>query len=501
MKTLMAVRRLVPQFSVKVLKLLALAVLPILAVPHFASSATFLVNSTADIVDANPGDGKCDTGNITISGQPECTLRAAIMETNFLAGSNTVKLPAGLYRLTIRGPAEQNGATGDLNIFNSLTILGENTDRTIVDGGGTIVDGGVCADVDDPQCTSDNVGSDDDRVFSILNRRPNLTVHISGVTIQNGGTGHDPGGGGIFIDEGTSVVLTNCIIRKNRSREFGGGITNAGFVQIFESTISDNTLPLGDVGGETASGGGIFSIGRMQIHRSTISGNKAVRGGGIRNAGGDRMEITNSTISGNKAITRGGGIMNFGPAFIAYSTITNNETDGRLEDPNAPRDERPPGGGGIYNDPGVSDGTVARVEISSSIVAGNRANGFGGESPDCFSVDSSTFTSFGGNLFGIITPSCTRTATRFSEVFPDNIGGNLQLTPVLGNNGGPTLTHALLTGSAAIDRGVGHTSPTEPEFFDCPETDQRGFRRPGIVSIEDCDSGAFEFGATSPAWR
>ena len=46
--------------------------------------------------------------------------------------------------------------------------------------------------------------------------------------------------------------------------------------------------------------------------------------------------------------------MNFGTAWIAFSTITNNETDGAIED----RDIRS-GGGGIYNDPSVgSDGFI-----------------------------------------------------------------------------------------------------------------------------------------------
>jgi hypothetical protein len=69
----------------------------------------------------------------------------------------------------------------------------------------------------------------------------------------------------------------------------------------------------------------------------------------------------------------------------------------------------------------------------------------------------------------------------------------LNLGP-LQDNGGPTMTHALLTEpsvSVAIDR-----IPAE----DCVDadgepltTDQRGFKRPGvIVGPESCDVGAFE---------
>lgn len=69
-----------------------------------ATAATFTVNSTADAVDATPGDGVCATATAT------CTLRAAIMEANALAGADTITLPAGSYGLTIGGAGEDASA-------------------------------------------------------------------------------------------------------------------------------------------------------------------------------------------------------------------------------------------------------------------------------------------------------------------------------------------------------------------------------------------------------
>jgi hypothetical protein len=61
-------------------------------------------------------------------------------------------------------------------------------------------------------------------------------------------------------------------------------------------------------------------------------------------------------------------------------------------------------------------------------------------------------------------------------------GGTLTgLDPTLADKGGPTLTHALLSGSSAIDSAGDCGLPT----------DQRGFAR----SDGACDSGSFELGA------
>jgi hypothetical protein len=56
----------------------------------------------------------------------------------------------------------------------------------------------------------------------------------------------------------------------------------------------------------------------------------------------------------------------------------------------------------------------------------------------------------------------------------------------LADNGGPTLTMALLSGSPAID--AGDTSAA-------PATDQRGFPRPAGLAA---DIGAFEYGSVMP---
>jgi hypothetical protein len=68
--------------------------------------------------------------------------------------------------------------------------------------------------------------------------------------------------------------------------------------------------------------------------------------------------------------------------------------------------------------------------------------------------------------------------------------GNIDQNPLLGllrDNGGFTRTHALGSGSPAIDAGSPGT---------CPASDQRGRPRPVDVNgdgVERCDMGAFEY--------
>jgi CSLREA domain-containing protein len=469
MKKLIAMRLLVPRFSDRIPKLLLLVVLIILAVPHFASSATFTVNSTADANDVSPGDGVCETA----PGNDVCTLRAAIQESNAVPGfpPAQINVLSGTYVLM----------GGQLEIRSGLFLKGADQKTTFIDGSLT------------------------SRVLRVFGD-DGPTVNISDVTIQNGRGGPGLPGGGLRVDQGAFVNLARSTVQNNRTSAPGGG-ANLGFLQLVETTVRDNHVPtfgMPDTGGVQHSDGGIANSGAatLKIIDSAIVDNSAARGGGIRNLGG-HMEISNSTISGNSALARGGGIMNFGTAWIAFSTITNNETDGVSEHPDVPS-----GGGGIYNDPGDgSDGlTVARVDIGNSIVAGNRDNrsSFSNNySPDCFSVSPSTFTSFRGNLVGIVNTNCNLSDTIFGAPPPFDMVGTpaSPLNPrlaVLSDNGGPTQTHALLSNSPAIDQGTGVTSAT---FFDCSETDQRGLTRPVDGNSDgkaDCDIGAFEFGAIPP---
>ena len=206
-----------------------------------------------------------------------------------------------------------------------------------------------------------------------------------------------------------------------------------------------------DNDGGNASGGIYSFSATLTLVNCTISGNSAFNGGGIENIFGT-MTAINSTFSNNIANTSGGGIMNDGTLTLTNSTLTNNSAN--FSDPTF-------AGGGIRNGDGYS------ATIINTIIGSNSAGN------DC--AGSSGTTSLGYNIDSDGTCGFTETSD-IPSVDP--------LLGTLADNGGPTLTHALLAGSPAIDAG---------DDVSAPSKDQRGFERKRVSDI-----GSFEFQSNIP---
>ena len=181
------------------------------------------------------------------------------------------------------------------------------------------------------------------------------------------------------------------------------------------------------------------------------------------------MTLTNSTVSGNGAFVDGGGIYNeYGTASLFNATITNNQADANFDGSGV--------GGGVFN----STSTNATFNFQNTILAGNfETVGMPAAPPTFVPVMgecAGIINSVGNNLMTIA--DCTVSGS--VPILGDAILGPLQ------NNGGPTQTHALLSGSPAID--AGNPGGCRDEFGALLTTDQRGFNRPGL----GCDIGAFE---------
>lgn len=293
------------------------------------------------------------------------------------------------------------------------------------------------------------------------------SVNITGSTISTNFA--NSGGGGINIDADGSLTMTDSTVSGNSAIDRGAGIfNNFGIATIADSIITTNAAG--------NNGGGIASNGTLNVNNTTVSGNSTETGGGGGIGTGGPATITNSTISGNSAGFNGGGIFNFNSgAAGSNATVTNTTISG-----NSARNS----GGGIFN----FDGTIA---LNNTTLTDNSARNSGG---GLFNGNSATLTnSIIANSDGadvVNNGGATTNTTGVNLIEDGSLTGTniLNQDPSLGplqDNGGSTQTHALLSGSPAIDAGSNAQVP--PDF----DSDQRGFGYPRIVGTK-VDLGALE---------
>jgi len=483
--------------------------------------ASVTVSNATDLTNA---DTSSISALIANDGGDGISLREAIVASNNTAGEDSIDFDGSVFS---GGAASLiRLVQGELEITESLSIDGSTaTDVTItgdangddVTLAGTFITN-VAASFDESAANLVNLLSDNSRVLNFTPRSSspeNLT--LSDLTVTGGSTGSiygeygDAGGGiasrfgnvslvnsivsgngtfgvpfggaggGVYVRSG-DLSLTNSEVTGNRSRNAsGGGISVLnGDVSLLNSDVSGNTAD--DSGGgvfvtgnvslvnsivsENSSGGmpfvdggGIWAGGTVSLLDSTISGNSATgRGGGVF-VRSSIISLINSTLSGNYAAESGGGI-NALSVSLLNSTVTDNET--------------------AYVGGGISS---RGVTITNSIVAGNTDNG---TAPDVTGRDLVVEHSLIGDTTG-------------SEITNSTGVGNILDQPALlgplADNGGPTLTHALLPGSPAIDAGS-DTLAVDADGVPL-STDQRGdgFDRSLFGRV---DIGAFESDFDAP---
>ena len=276
---------------------------------------------------------------------------------------------------------------------------------------------------------------------------------------------------GAIYNEGAAELL-DITITNSASYYAGGGILNmGGTLSLIKSTLRENPARYG--GGAIDQNGG-----SMLILGSTIDRNYAPVGAGILSEKG-RLVIANSTISNNEGYESEAAIYAAGPVTITNTTISSNIYSGD----NVAHLASAVGLRNAYLDhvtiTGNTGGSLTSalmafspIRIHNSIVASNGNN-------DCDSYYAS-ITSAGYNLVS------NADGCNWIPEEDDQLGtAAAPIDPMLGplaDNGGPTLTNALLEGSPAIDAG-------DPDG--CLPVDQRGVLRPQGAG---CDIGAYEYG-------
>jgi hypothetical protein len=439
--------------------------------------------------------------NLTDSGAG--SLRQAVLDANANTDpDNTIVFQSGLSgQLFTQGRLRIT--TGTVDIVGPgaevLTIIGNGVQRifeissgatatlsglTLTNGGGGILNNGTLTVTH--STLSGNTAASNGSGGAIYNAGSGAMLTVVDSLLTNNSAGN---GGGLYNSSAT-LILSDSTLSGNNSVSPGGGIsnTNNGSVTITNTTLSGNVA--GSFGGGVSSttgtltvtrtaltdnsaayhGGGIYfsgNSGRVTVSESTLSNNSTGTlycGGGMNIAGGSSGTATvvlhNNTLSGNTARDGGG---------LCISNATTHFFNNTVSDNTATR-----------NGGGISIGVGGILNIGNSLITGNSA--VSGKSI----YGSSGLFSQGHNLFGengIAELAGGITASANDLTLAGSVNTAIDS---LADNGGPTKTHALATGSPAINAGNNALIPASVT------TDQRGTPR---IHNNIVDIGAVEAGA------
>jgi hypothetical protein len=256
----------------------------------------------ADLVDPVPGDSFCD---VSSEFGVQCTLRAAVMESNALPGAETITVPlagsgssADIVLDIAPQPGPASAAHGDLDITGPLVVdgmfnnIGSASDRRRV------------------------VSETGDRIFNIAAAGDPVTIR--GLQLSGGETAGS--GGAVRIVNADTVLLERLAMSGNVATLGGGAVAAlAGEVEILDSDLDGN--------GTTGDGAAIRNETVLVIDRSSVRANLDLSGTreAIAAGPGSITVVYNSTLANNSgdALRVIGGTL-----AVASSTIVDNEQRG-----------------------------------------------------------------------------------------------------------------------------------------------------------------------------
>jgi hypothetical protein len=253
-------------------------------------------------------------------------------------------------------------------------------------------------------------------------------------------------------------------------------VAASGTLTVVSLNLTDG-FALGGPGGEGLGGAVYVGGGALELVGSTLyentaqggDGSRVGRGGGVYNDGG-QVVVSNSTFSANVVLNGLGTEQGFGGAIFSRNGIVDISHTTITDGPTVP-------GRGVY---AIGDGGTATVHLSHSIIA--QADNSASDYVGAFDNGGSIVESGSHNLI--------RIALTDSQEIVD-----MDVDPLLGgllDNGGPTLTHAPLEGSPAIDAGNPNAAAGEGGV---PLFDQRGATWSRVVDAPGVEGSGIDIGA------
>ncbi|MEN2998486.1 MAG: Ig-like domain-containing protein, partial [Brevinematia bacterium] len=195
-------------------------------------------------------------------------------------------------------------------------------------------------------------------LYHIIYSTNTYGVLIDGFTITGGlanGSGEDGIGGGLFLSNVISSVISNCVITSNSSKDLGGGLL---LFYSHSNTIVSNIFTYNT---NNFQGGAIFLEGaNYNVIANTIISNRSLEGGGIYINSSHSNHIK-SVVSSNHSSGTGGGIYLFFSDFNLIEGIVGFNTA--------------QAGGGLYIESSHNNTMSNLVVISNTTTSDNAGGG------------------------------------------------------------------------------------------------------------------------------
>lgn len=439
----------------------------------------FLVNSTADDVDSNIGDGVCLTAVST------CTLRAAFTEANANAGGrdeNIIIIPEGTITLT--------SALPDYTANASVALIGTNRTTSIITRSGSNFPGPKFYTTTASPLSSVSVSDLTFSAFANTFNGSGLLFYgynpfkISQTTFQNGTSPTASLNGAIYFSP-TGTAYIQGLVEYSRFYNNVGGTGGSGI-----STVTSKarlTIRFSEFESNTSTSGAALaalSSSQIEVYDSLFKNNLATSplsyGGGGAAQAKDNSVITfyNSTFYGNSS-------NNYAGLASAYSsastedpiikffncTVVNSSSSSGATDKGVIRIYSTTAGKGhvyLYNSIFLNNTDSSELGLCSNY----NGNGvFEANHSNSFDFSTSTETSCGHGSTDI-----TGNAT------------NILVSGAPTNNGGYLNTIALHASSNLYNFG---------DYFYCGANDARGYPRKSkslspTSAVSSCDIGAYQ---------
>lgn len=372
-----------------------------------AQAKLFLVADPADEPDYLPGDGECSIS--PPGGQPVCTLRAAVMEANIWAGTDTVGITIpGPFTLTRIG-SDDTAYLGDLDINSNIVI------EAVIPG--VVIQAGSTTAIDN-------------RILHITGSA--YTLNLRNVTISGGKA---PDGGNIY-NNGT-ILFRDVIVQNGVAQNFGGGLYNniTGVARTeygYSVTFASNKA--------TTKGGAVYNEGELEVAAAVFVSNAATSpaysaGGALYNSSTGDAVLSDTTLSGNSGGFIGGAIVNEGALAIYESTFSDNSSG--------------TAGGAICHHAGALSVNTSEFELNSSRSGGamHLASAVGMGSLRLNVFEGNSATDGGGAIWMTHASGTVRDSTFSGNTAP--LGGAIKSDHTF------TLVNSTVSGNIATNLGGG----------------------------------------------